>query len=127
MATITREDVRNQVTEAQYEVFKHWPVDWSAVVVGALAAVALVLIVGLVGLAVGMHMMDTNNRLADLETVEFGALALSVLGAFVAFIVGGWVAGKVAGILYAEHAMLHGAIVWLLAVPMLIILGALGS
>jgi hypothetical protein len=40
---------------------------------------------------------------------------------------GGWVAGKIGGIRRSEPAMLHGAIMWLVTVPMLMILAALGA
>ena len=41
----------------------------------------------------------------------------------VRFVVGGWVAGKIAGILHAEPGMLYGAIVWLLTIPILVMAG----
>jgi VIT1/CCC1 family predicted Fe2+/Mn2+ transporter len=37
------------------------------------------------------------------------------------------VASKIAGVRRAESAMLHGAVVWLLAVPLLLVLAALGA
>jgi hypothetical protein len=40
---------------------------------------------------------------------------------------GGWVASKIAGLRRAEPAMLHGAVVWLVAVPLLLVLAALGA
>jgi hypothetical protein len=127
MATVMSSEVREQISELRYETWKHWPVNWSAVLVGSLASVAAVLVVGLIGLSVGMHVLGSDRPVVDLKKIEMGALALSVFGAFLAFVIGGWVAGKVAGILHAEPAMLHGAIVWLAAVPMLVVLGAMGS
>ena len=50
-----------------------------------------------------------------------------MMGAFMSFVVGGWVAGKIAGVRRAETASLHGAIVWVVAVPMLLLLVALGA
>jgi hypothetical protein len=37
------------------------------------------------------------------------------------------VAGKVAGILHSEPGMLHGAITWLVTVPMLVVASAIGA
>jgi hypothetical protein len=116
-----------QISEIQYEAWKQWPVNWTAVWIGALTAVAIVVLFGLVGVALGSHLVNTDLRVADLKTVKIGALAAGVFAAFLAFVAGGWVAGKIAGILHAEPAMLHGAIVWLLALPMLIALTAVGS
>ena len=39
----------------------------------------------------------------------------------------GWVAGKIAGLRRAETGMLHGAIVWLVAVPALVIFATFGA
>jgi len=50
-----------------------------------------------------------------------------VFSAFLAFVIGGWVAGKIAGILRSEPAMLHDAIVWFAAVPVLVVLASLGA
>ena len=54
-------------------------------------------------------------------------LIFSVMGAFMSFVVGGWVAGKIAGVRRAETAPSDGAIVWVVAVPMLLLLVALGA
>jgi len=115
------------VSEARYEQWKHWPVNWSAVWVGSLAALAAALIFGLIGVAVGAHLLGPSHRVVDLHKVSLGALIFSVCGAFFSFVIGGWVAGKIAGILHSEPAMLHGAIVWLLSVPLLVGLIALGA
>jgi len=115
------------LVEVEQERWAHWPVRWSAVWVGALAALAAVLLFGLVGIAVGAHVLGPENRVVDLKKVGLLTLAFSVFAAFLSFVIGGWVAGKVAGIRRSEPAMLHGAIVWLVAVPMLVVLTALGA
>jgi hypothetical protein len=55
------------------------------------------------------------------------ALIFSVLGAFISAAVGGWVAGQILGLRRAEPAMLHGAIAWLVTIPILLLLGAFGA
>ncbi|HJT77790.1 MAG TPA: hypothetical protein VJ739_11365 [Gemmataceae bacterium] len=104
-----------------------WPVSWSAVWVGALTALAVLVLIGLIAVAVGAHEVGPSDRV--LSWREFGLLALvfSVGGAFFAFVAGGWVAARVAGIRRAEPAMLHGAIAWLVAVPLLVVAAALGG
>jgi len=114
-------------SEAVYESWKHWPVNWTAVWVGSLAAIAVALLFGLIGIALGAHQLGPEHRVVDLKTLKMETLALSVFGAFFAFVVGGWVAGKIAGILHSEPAILHGTIVWLVAVPLLMLIGALGA
>jgi len=115
------------ITEARYEQWRHWPVNWSAVWVGALASLTAALIIGLIGLAVGAHLLGPEHRVVDLHKVSMAALIFSVCGAFFAFVIGGWTAGKIAGILHSEPAILHGAIVWLLSVPLLVVLIGLGA
>lgn len=54
-------------------------------------------------------------------------IVFNIGGAFFSFVAGGWIACRIAGIRRAEPAMLHGAIVWLVAVPLLLGLAALGA
>ncbi len=112
--------------EITYERWNHWPVNWTAVWIGALSAVAAVLVFGLIGIAIGAHVLDPTKRVVDLHKVGLFTLIYSVFSAFLAFVIAGWVAGKIAGILRSEPAMLHGAIAWLVAVPGLLLLGAIG-
>lgn len=102
-----------------------YPVNWTAIVVGALAAVATALIIGLVGIAVGAHVAETT-RVGD-EEFRWTSALFCVFGAFISFVIGGWVAGKLAGIRRSEPAMLQGAIAWLVAVPLLVVLASLGA
>lgn len=115
------------VVVSQAETWVPWPVSWSAIWVGALAAIALALLFGLVGIALGLHLLGPSGRIVDWHKFGIGALIFSVCGAFFSGVVGGWVAGKIAGILRSEPAMLHGAIVWLVTVPLLLALAALGA
>jgi hypothetical protein len=105
------------------EVWMAWPVSWSGVWIGALSALAVGLVIGLVGIAIGAH---ETSRFVDWKKIRFIGIVWNVAGSFFAFAVGGWVAARVAGILRSEPAMLHGAVVWLLAVPALLVLGAFG-
>jgi hypothetical protein len=105
-----------------------WPVSWSGVWLGSLAAVATMLLFGLAGLALGAHQLrDGQQQMTGMGDLGLGALVFGVLGAFFSFVIGGWVAGKVGGFLLSEPAMLHGGIVWLVALPILIILAAVGA
>jgi hypothetical protein len=101
-----------------------WPVFWSPLWVGGLAALAVGLLVGLVGFAVGAHQAA---QIVDWKKVHLLAAVFNIAGAFFAFVVGGWVAVRLAGFRRAEPAVLHGAMVWLLTVPFLLLLSALGG
>jgi hypothetical protein len=109
---------------ADYDNWRPWPI-WSAVWVGALAALAVGLIIGLVGYAIGAHQL-AGPRIATWEDVRLISTIFNVGGAFFAFVVGGWIAARIAGFRRAEPAMLHGAVVWLLTISMFLVLASLG-
>jgi hypothetical protein len=115
------------VTEPYVQRWVAWPVNWSAVWVGALANLSAVLLFGLIGIALGAHLLDPEHRIVDLRKIAIGTLAFSIFSSFLAFVIGGWVTGKIAGILHSEPAMLHGVISWLVAVPLLVVVAALGA
>src|SRR5262245_48975283 len=102
-----------------------WSVSWSAVWVGALSAIALAVILGLAGVAVGAHRV--GHPVGAWRDVHFLTLAWSVFAAFLAFVAGGWAACRVAGFRRSETAMLQGAIAWLVALPLLLILTSFGA
>lgn len=105
----------------------HWPVNWSAVIVGALTTLALILIFGLIGLAVGAHLLGPSRVVLEWKTLAWLGLAFNVCGVFFAFVGGGWVGSKIAGIRYSETAMMHGAIVWVVTIPLMVFLAAQGA
>jgi hypothetical protein len=100
-----------------------WPVAWSAVWVGALTALAVGLIIGLLGFALGAN---EAARYVDWKKLRLISVIFSVGGAFFAYVAGGWVAARVTGIRRSEPAILHGAIVWLVTLPLLLALAAVG-
>ena len=105
--------------------WRPWPI-WSAVWVGALSALAVGLIIGLIGYAVGAHQL-AGPRAMTFKNIRLVTMLFNVAGAFFAFVVGGWVAARIAGVRRAEPAMLHGAVAWLITIPMMLVLGALGA
>src|SRR5262249_45366781 len=128
LSDIAETEVRSAVVaEAKYETWHHWPVNWTAVWVGALAALCMALIFGLIGVAVDAHELGPEHRVVDLHKLGLGTLILSVCGAFFSFVVAGWSTAKVAGILRLEPAILHGAIAWSVAVPILVLLIGFGA
>jgi hypothetical protein len=118
-------------TPADINPEEHWrfyPVNWSAVWVGTLAGVAAVLLFGLVGVAVGAHLVTPpDERTVSLKALNIATVAYSIFTAFLAFVIGGWVAATVGGIRRAEPAIFHGVVAWLVALPVLALLGGLGA
>ena len=93
-----------------------WPVSWSAIWVGALTALAIGVLIGLIGLAVGAN---EAAQYVDWKKVDLIGLIFSVGGAFFGYVAGGWAAARIAGRVRSEPAILHGAIVWLVRIPLL--------
>lgn len=122
---MARLEVEEVVALEPDEGFLPWYVSWSGVFVGALSALALLLIFGLTGLAVGAHRM--GQHFATWHEFRLITLAFSVFGSFLSFVLGGWAAARVTGTRRAETAMLHGAIAWLVTIPALLFFGALGA
>jgi uncharacterized membrane protein YeaQ/YmgE (transglycosylase-associated protein family) len=114
---------RTTVAYQQWEAVV-WPVSWSAIWVGGLAALAAGLIFGLAGTALGAY---SEIHIVDWHKFHMLALVFSVCGAFFAYVIGGWVAGKILGARRAEYAVLHGAISWLVTIPILLVLASLGA
>jgi hypothetical protein len=110
--------------DSQKSEWTAWPVAWSAVWVGTLTALAVGLIIGLLGFALGANEVADY---VDWKKLRLISVVFSIGGAFFAFVAGGWVAARIAGIRRSEPAMLHGAIVWVLAVPLLLALAAVGA
>jgi len=113
--------------EIRHERWAHCHVNWTAIFVGALTTFGLVVLFGLVGIALGANVLTPEHRVVDVHKMGLWTLIFSVAAAFLAAAAGGWVAGKIAGILHSEPAMLHGAIVWLVTVPMLVVGTAMGA
>jgi hypothetical protein len=106
------------------ETWVPWGVNWSAVWVGALAALTASLVFGLIGTAVGATSIE---KFSSFQTISRIDVAMVICSAFFAFVIGGWVAGKITGAKHSERTILHGSIAWLVATPMLVVMLALGA
>lgn len=118
---------RDATDEARHEKWAHCHVNWTGITVGALAAISMAVLFGLVGTALGAHLLGPEHRVVEMKKLGLWTLIFSVCAAFFSSVVGGWVAAKIAGILHSEPAIIHGAIVWLVTVPMLVVGAALGA
>src|SRR5688500_17323492 len=121
------QEERWRVVGMPQAAMRPWPVHWSAIFVGALSGLTLALILGLIAIALGAHQVGPGRGMVDIKSMSLVGLIFSVLGAFISAVLGGWVAGQIVGARRAEPAMLHGAITWLVSIPILLVLGALGA
>ncbi|HEV3156334.1 MAG TPA: hypothetical protein VGZ00_03210 [Candidatus Baltobacteraceae bacterium] len=118
---------QEQIASARGHEWIAWPVCWSALWVGALTSIAAVLVFGLVGTALGITSIEHVRDFSSWKSLTLIDTAAAIFGAFLAFVIGGWVTGKIAGIRRSEPAILHAAISWLLALPLLLVFLSLGA
>ena len=101
-----------------------WPINWSAAWAGALTSLALSVILGLIATVIGA---SSAHPFTSFHTVALVSLVAVVLASFFAFFAGGWTAGKIAGFTHSEPSILHAAISWLIALPLLLLALAAGA
>jgi bacteriorhodopsin len=92
--------------------------------VGALAALSAALLFGLLGTALGAASLE---KISSWHTISMIDVTVIVCAAFFSFVIGGWVAGKITGARHSEPTILHAAIAWLVATPILVTMLAAGA
>jgi len=115
------------ITTSVSEDANPWPVSWSAVWTGALAALAAITIFGLYGTAIGIGAIANIQDFSTWHEITLFDLVGAICGVFFAYVIGGWVAGKITGARFSEPTILHGAIAWLATIPPLLVLLSLGA
>ena len=119
--------MREGGTVVRDETWTAWPVYWTPIIVGALASVVAVVLFGVIGTAVGSWKAGNAGRVTDFSGIGRVAVAYAVFASFLAFVIGGWIAVRVAGIRRAEPAALHGAIAFLAGTVILLAMSSFGG
>lgn len=88
-------------------------ISWGSIIAGTLCAFALQLLLNLVGLGLGLAAVNFSE--GNIGSFGIGAGIWWGLSAIVSLIVGGWIAGRLAGVPIRLTAAIHGASVWALA------------
>jgi hypothetical protein len=83
-------------------------VSWGAIIAGVAAALAVQVLLALVGMAAGLASLD----FASAETVGIGSMFYWVFAGIASLFAGGFVAGRMAGVPLMTATVLHGAMVW---------------
>jgi hypothetical protein len=109
------------------EAWTAWPVYWTPIVVGALASIVAVVLFGVIGTAFGAWKAGTEGRVTDFTGIGRAAVAYAVFASFFAFVIGGWITARVAGIRRAETAILQAAIAFLVATVALVAMASFGG
>ena len=91
-------------------------ISWGAVVAGALVALAAGLVLSMLGLGFGLGAVDVvSDPAATAGTITAAVGVWWSVSALVAFFLGGWIAGRIAGGGFASDGLYLGVLVWALA------------
>jgi bacteriorhodopsin len=116
--------IRDEDLYSRPETWVAWRINCGAIWVGALAALSAALIFGLLGTALGA---TSSEKISSWHTISMIDVSVIVCAAFFSFVIGGWVAGKITGARHSEPTILHAAIAWLVATPILVTMLAAGA
>ncbi len=103
-------------------------VRWGPIWAGLLSAFFTLLVLSLLGLAIGATTVNTGAALQGTGNQNAGAYSAIWAGisAIIAFLIGGYVAGRTAAVPERGWAALNGMLVFLLALPILLWLASQG-
>ncbi|MCI0365619.1 MAG: TIGR04086 family membrane protein [Phycisphaerales bacterium] len=86
---------------------------WGAIIAGLVCAMAIQTLLYLLGAAIGLSVISPARANTNtLQGLGVGAGIWMILSAIIGLFVGGWVAGRLAGIPRGLDATLHGVAVW---------------
>ncbi len=94
-------------------------VRWGPIIAGLFTALSTLALLGVLGLAVGFSSYDAQDRLRNFG---IGAGVWGAISALAAFFIGGLVAARTAAVAGRNNGAWQGAMVWVVAIPMLLYL-----
>ncbi len=98
---------------------------WGAIIAGLFAALSTLVVLSVLGAAIGLSVYDARE---NAEGLGMGTLIWTVITMIISFLVGGYVAGRWGSPYRDSSAMVHGAMVWAVAIPLgIFVLGSIGS
>src|SRR5947207_10745943 len=103
-----------------------WHLSWGSVLLGGLAGLVAAVLFSLIALAIGAH-KAVDDRILKWADVGPATIIFSVFGAFLASVIGAWVATKMSGARRAEPAILHGVAAWLVSMGIVLLFAALSG
>lgn len=113
-------------TAAVAQPYQTTRVSWGGVWSGVLVAVGVLLLLGVLGLAVGTSAVDVGANGSGARGLGVGAGVWTALTLLIALFVGGMVAARMGMVADPAAATMQGTLVWVLSVLGLIYLGVSG-
>jgi hypothetical protein len=87
-------------------------ISWGAIFAGTVVAFVAQILFTLLGLAIGLTIVEPMTAQAPWEGIGIGAGIWWVVTALISLFLGGWAAGRLSGMPLRQDAMLHGVVVW---------------
>jgi hypothetical protein len=125
---------RDQETEHDVKIpealnFTRDRVRWGPIIAGLATALTTLLMLSLLGLAIGLTMVNAGDAAAQGDApngLGRNSAIWGALSALIAFFLGGWVAGHSAAVFDRGWGALNGALVFLVGVPIILWLASMG-
>jgi hypothetical protein len=95
---------------------------WGGIIAGVFTVLALLALLGEIGVAVGLSTVEAGDRAAP---YLLGAGIWGILSAILAFLGGGFVASQVSRHIHSRAGATQGLLVWAVAVPVIGVLAAI--
>ena len=90
-------------------------VSWSSILAGVTAAIAVQLLLNLLGVGVGAATINPQQGQQPGQGLAIGAAIWFAFSSIISLFAGGWIAGRLAGIPNKRDGALHGFVTWALA------------
>lgn len=87
-------------------------ISWGAVLAGVVVALGVQLMLSLLGIGIGFGTIDPNTEANPMAGLGTGAVIWWAISMLISLFVGGWVAGRLAGMPTAFESILHGILTW---------------
>lgn len=87
-------------------------ISWGAIIAGTIAALAVQLLLTLLGLSIGMWAVDPSAGQEGFQGIGIGAAIWGLASFIIALFAGGWIAGRMAGLESKFDGLLEGFMVW---------------
>jgi hypothetical protein len=101
-------------------------VRWGPIIAGLFAALSTLAVLTVLGIAVAGSAYDPGD---SARAFGIGAGIWSAVSALIAFFIGGWLASRTAAVRSEGSGVLNGAMVWVVAIPLMlyVVMGGIGS
>lgn len=118
---VTREVVHDDQHFNAVEVKNR--VQWGPILAGVITALATMLLLTVLGLAIGASALEPRDVG---ERLGWGALIYGIISALISFFLGGWVAAKTAAVAGPGSGMINGLLVGATSLVLVLWLGGVG-